>query len=970
MASHEELTMDSGHEAVTFSKASGCFVTRCCALLLLLLFAVALLVTGLLVHRYGAPCQQTPSDAGSQGGPAAPPDGGGTAAKIRDVRLPRHLAPEAYQVRLLPFIEEGNFTFSGEVTIRLRADHPGRNVTVHVNDMTVFNDSVTVTDVAEARGLEVAGYRYDTDREFFVVVLAEDVQPGRKYDVYIRFVGNLNDKLAGFYRSSYETPQGEKRWMAVTQFQPTDARKAFPCLDEPALKATFEMTLGRPKRMTSASNMPIRMTVQNDKMPGFEWDIYEKSVPMSTYLVAFLVSDLAVKQAEPGLSDTLFRVWARSAAIEQGDYARAIGPAILEYFEDFFKTEFPLPKQDMAALPDFAAGAMENWGLITYRETALLYDPKLSSWKNKQRVAQVVAHELAHQWFGNLVTPSWWTDLWLNEGFASYMEFLGMHQVEPTWRVMEQFITSQVQHVMTMDALESSHPISIVVQHPDEIGQIFDRISYQKGASIIRMMDLTLSTDTLRNGLANYLADRKYQAADQDDLWHFLTEQAHRDGTLPSDTTVKQVMDTWTLQMGFPLVDVRRNYERNSAQLTQNRFLFHGANSSAEYLWWVPLVYTTQSAKNFNSTRPSQWMKKERQVTLNDVASAEQWMILNVQEMGYFKVNYDERNWLMLIKQLQDDHNAIHAVNRAQLIDDSLDLARAGQLKYETALAVISYLERENDFLPWDAAFENLEFLDSQLERTPGYGAFQRFVLKLIEPLYARIGFDEGPGDSHLDHLTRSSLLTWACGMGHAECRRSAVQKFQQWMANPADASIVPPNIKTRVYCTALEEGGVEEWEFAWRQYQKSNVASERQRLLFALGCSKSVWILNRYLNYLVTPNSDVRIQDGPQVFNSVATGSVQGRYLAFDFLRNHWDTIDEIYGSAIFSLPRFIAPLKEGYNTRLDLEQLQEFKRKNEANMGEANRAMDQAIEHATANVAWMDKNYDSIVRWLEQQQ
>jgi len=582
-------------------------------------------------------------------------------------------------------------------------------------------------------------------------------------------------------------------------------------------------------------------------------------------------------------------------------------------------------------------------------------------------VAVVVSHELAHQWFGNLVTPSWWTDLWLNEGFASYVEYLGVDKVEPSWRMMEQFITGDLQRVMTTDALETSHPVSVVVGHPDEINEIFDHISYQKGASIIRMMSHFLSTETLQNGLANYLNDRKYQGATQDDLWHFLTLQAHQDGTLASNITVKQIMDSWTLQMGYPVITVRRNYGFNTAKLTQSRFLLNGGKSPSSFRWWVPVTYTTQAEANFNETRPSSWMSKEREVTLSGMPADDQWVIFNVQEVGYYKVNYDEKNWGLLVGQLTQDHTAIHTINRAQLIDDALDLARSGELGYDTALSVIGYLDAEREYLPWDAAFNNLAYVNTQLKRTAGYGAFKRFILKLISSLYERVGFDESADDSHLDHFTRVNVLNWACAVDHPDCVRKSVDKFKQWMDDPENDRIIPANLKSRVYCSAIREGGESEWEFAWARYKAANVASEKSRLLSALGCTNEIWMLSRYLNWTLTPDSGIRVQDGSQVFSAVSSNSV-GRYLAWDFLRNNLKAVVNVYGGGSFMIKRFIAPLKYGYNTELDLTQLKQFYAENMDDLSEARREMEQAIEYSTTNVAWMRANYETIVRWLKQ--
>ncbi|KAG7172389.1 Aminopeptidase N-like 4, partial [Homarus americanus] len=468
-----------------------------------------------------------------------------------DVRLPNTLKPLHYLVKLQPLIN-GNFSILGYVEVEMEVLESTSNVTLHIADIITKNETIRVAPSGDldGPGLRVIKHLYDHERQFYLAHLEEELQQGHKYVLSMEFTGYLNDQLHGFYRSTYRDADGTEKMLAVTQFQATDARRAFPCFDEPGLKATFEVYLARSTNMSSISNMPIIETIPVEDEEGWVWDHYDTSVPMSTYLVAFVVSDFAYLSTTTN-NKTLFRVWARESALQQAKYSLQVGPAILTHFEDYFNQSYPLPKQDMIAIPDFSAGAMENWGLITYsssssssssiiifiiititnhhpppppttltnhhqpppsppttityRETAMLYDSRVSAASNKQYVVAVVAHELAHQWFGNLVTPVWWTDLWLNEGFASYVEYIGINHAEPTWKVMEQFVLNEMHIVFSLDSLESSHPISIPVGHPDEISQIFDRISYAKGASIIRMMNHFLTEATFRKGLSNYL---------------------------------------------------------------------------------------------------------------------------------------------------------------------------------------------------------------------------------------------------------------------------------------------------------------------------------------------------------------------------------------------------------------------------------------------------------------------------------
>ncbi|XP_050699391.1 aminopeptidase Ey-like isoform X2 [Eriocheir sinensis] len=1001
--SSDVVAMDlhtSDSHMVSFGKRSGCFVSRSVVWLFLIFFVSALVATGLLVYFFAphvrtedslatiephiivreipdfkllpttssttstAVTTTTPTTTTTDS-PATTP-----AADKIDVRLPRSLRPLHYLVKLQPLIN-GNLSILGYVEVEMEVLEATTNITLHIADIITHNDTIKLRPLGEPAGpgLAIAAHQYDAEREFYVAQLKEPLRPGGRYVLSMHFLGLLNDLMKGFYRSTYRDADGTEKRLAATQFQATDARRAFPCFDEPGLKATFEVHLARQDNMTSLSNMPIKETLPMAGQEGWLWDHYQTTVNMSTYLLAFVVSDFVYLNSTTN-SGTLFRTWAREAALDQAKYSSSIGPPILDHFEEYFSQPYPLPKQDMIALPDFSAGAMENWGLVTYRETALLYDPTVSTALSKFYIAAVVAHELAHQWFGNLVTPRWWTDLWLNEGFASYVEYIGMQSVEPSWGVMEMFVHLKLQSVMDNDNIQSSHPIRIEVHNPNEIGQIFDQITYNKGSTVIRMMNHFLTEAVFRRGVNTYLEEFKYDSAEQDDLWRHLTEAAHAAGTLPPELRVKAIMDTWTLQMGYPVIRVERSPDGTSASVSQERFLLvkdDSAKDTHDYKWWVPLTYTGQQRPDFSQTQPQVWMKdSEAQVTVTDLPPKDQWVIFNLQETGYYKVNYDQHNWNLLTQQLLNDHSAIHTVNRAQIIDDAFDLARAGQLNYTVAFKIFSYLYKEKEYLPWKAATGALNYVISMFKMTGAYGSLQKYIRGLVRPVYDMTGFEDKLDDPLQTSLLRGVALNWACAMEHQPCLDTSSKLFRQWMLQPDNATIITPNVKWVVYCRSLEAGGEEEWSFAWDRYLKSNVGSEKTQLLSAMGCTKKQWLLSRYLDMAFDENSGIRKQDSQRVFAAVAHNSV-GRRLAWDYLRTNWAKIYKYFGGK--AKQRLITAGTKDFNTEQHLNEVLAFKVERGEELAAASRTVDNVVEQIKNNMVWIEQNYQTIVAWLNEE-
>lgn len=411
---------------------------------------------------------------------------------------------------------------------------------------------------------------YDEKTQVSKFDFSDVIPKGSKAQLEIKFTGHLNDKMAGFYRSTYKKEDGTEGILATSQMEPTDARRAFPCFDEPALKATYTVTLIADKNLTCLSNMDVaaetdvQSTISGSTRKAVK---FNKSPLMSTYLVAFIVGEL--NYVETNAFRVPVRVYAPPGQdIEHGRFSLDLAAKTLAFYEKVFGIEFPLPKMDQVAIPDFAQGAMENWGLVTYRVVDLLLDEKASGAATKERVAEVVQHELAHQWFGNLVTMDWWEGLWLNEGFATWASWYSCNAFYPEWNVWQTFVTDTLQGALSLDSLRSSHPIEVPVKRADEINQIFDAISYSKGSCVLRMISTYLGEDTFLEGVRRYLKKHAYGNTQTGDLWASLADA--------SGKQVEEVMASWTKvcasttpsQMNSEL---RTTAVRNSIILKQNR---------------------------------------------------------------------------------------------------------------------------------------------------------------------------------------------------------------------------------------------------------------------------------------------------------------------------------------------------------------------------------------------------------------
>ncbi|XP_051918007.1 aminopeptidase Ey-like isoform X2 [Hippocampus zosterae] len=805
------------------------------------------------------------------------------------------------------------------------------------------------------------------ETQYLVLTLDGKLMKDHRYRLHTMFTGELADDLGGFYRSEYTGAAG-KKIVATTQMQPTDARKAFPCFDEPAMKAVFHITLIHDHGTVALSNGKEKetrnVTIADQALLQTDFEPTEK---MSTYLLAFIVSDFI--NINNTIDNVMIRIFARKSAIEarQGEYALNITGPILKFFENYYNSTYPLPKSDQIALPDFNAGAMENWGLITYRETALLYDKSFSSNGNKERIATIISHELAHMWFGNLVTLRWWNDLWLNEGFASYVEYLGAHEAEPEWNVKDLIVLNDVHRVFAIDALASSHPLSSKeedIQKPAQISELFDAISYSKGASVLRMLSDFLSEGVFKMGLRTYLAEFAYGNAVYTDLWKHLQMAVDNAGSGDLPETVHNIMNTWVLQMGFPVVTI----DTTTGVISQKHFLLDPdsevtAPSPFNYEWIIPINWMKAGVPQIR-----RWLSGKTDTVESMKLTGSDWLLANLNVVGYYRVNYDQGNWDRLLEILSSAHANIPVINRAQLVDDAFNLARAKLIPTVLALKTTKYLGKETEYMPWESALNNLDFFYLMFDRSEVYGPMQDYLRKQVIPLFNHYknitdNWTKVP-KGHMDQYNQVNAISVACRTGHQECQTLTQAWFKQWMdekRNPID-----PNLRSTTYCNAIAAGGAKEWEFAWSEFQKATIASEAEKLRAALACTKQPWLLNRYLEY--TLNSTlIRKQDATSTIVYIAN-NVIGQPLAWDFIRAHWSYIFTQYGGGSFSFSNLINGVTKRFSSDFELKQLKQFKANNaEVGFGSGTLAIDQSIERTIANMKWIADNKKSVQSWFE---
>ena len=896
---------------------------------------------------------------------------------------------------LLLCIVRGNETISIDVVIP-----DTTTIVLHAHQLTVGADVKFTSSKNEV--LSPIGINYDLVAQTITFTFKQSLTLG-KGTLFISFVGTLNDELAGFYRSKYTVTRNgksETRYMAVTQFEATDARRCFPCVDEPAAKASYKLTVEAPYDRQVISNMhPIKIMTSDDGK--LKTHVFAETPIMSTYLVAIIVGEF---DTVSGISKCLHcptTIYCPLGKSDQGKFGLQIALDSIDFLQQIFATEYMGTKSDLIAIPDFAAGAMENLGCVTYREAALLIDEKQSALSQRQRVAQVIAHELSHQWFGNLVTMDWWTYLWLNEGFAKHMEYVVTNHLFPEWNVWSIFTATVQSHAFQLDALNSTHPIEVEVKNPDEINEIFDTISYMKGATVIRMLFAYLSHDIAFKGLTHYLNHYKYKNTVTEDLWTSLE--------LISNQPIKSIMKNWTSTCGYPYLYVAPSSNGKGYELQSKRFIASWASNpkawptAADFPnggsvsaameatkqastgntdatknnddWCLPITVVVGDKENKVSTQslgvlmldPAADASVSRTDKLSTMANK---LSTLVNQTSFFKINAGNTNFYRVIYDiciLPQLMNAVYTPtdstkrplldinDRLGLVGDIAAGVSTGMLPASALLKFLPAFINETEYSVWVVIIDAISDLRTSCLslNTETSQNFDSYIRKLLTPVINTIGWDPKSTDNSSAPLLRALVLRIGAVAGMDDVVQEALKRFDAYVGTGnGDGQAIAPDVRQLVYNTAASHGGSKRWEALLRLLKAATLSEEQRRLMMALGRQSDIILQTKTLDLVF--DGTVCSQDCGLVFSSVASApgpSGTGRDLVWNYLKTNWDKIHKLLGGGNFIWGQVVGACTGYFDNQTKANDIEEWFTTHP--MGSAERTVKQSLE-AIRTRAW----------------
>ncbi|MBI2128472.1 MAG: M1 family metallopeptidase [Nitrosarchaeum sp.] len=794
--------------------------------------------------------------------------------------------PVNYTLEFEPIFK--NFTFNGKEIITINCKENVNSITLHCAELKIKSCHVRHNGISEK-----AITKIDAKKEELTIIIKNKIK-GTAF-VEIEFAGELNDRLLGFYRSQYKQ-NGKTKYLATSQFEAADARRAFPCWDEPEAKATFDISIIAENKFTTISNMPV---ISKKKMKNKTLYKFAKTPVMSTYLVYLGVGEFEYLTGKIG--KTQVRVITTKGNKSKGKYSLELGKKLLLSYEKYFGIKYPLPKLDLIAIPDFASGAMENWGAITFRETILLYDPKTSSTRTKQYIAEVISHEIAHQWFGNLVTMKWWNDLWLNESFATFMATKFVDKFYPEWDLWNQFVEDAMNAAMGLDSLKNTHPIDVKVNSTSEIREIFDAISYDKGGCVLRMLEHYVGETNFQKGLKRYLADFKYKNAEGQDLWDAI-------GKI-SKMPVRAMVLTWLKQPGFPVVEIEK--QDSTLHLKQRRYMME-SDKKSNGLWSIPLSIGLK-----DELFQKFFTKKSMSIKLpkNSIG-----FVANFGRKGFYRVKYDEGTLLDL--KMLVDQKQIPAIDRWAIQNDLFSLCISCDETVRNYLDFSDAYYDEDSYLASVNVAHNLSSLYFRAFDEEFSSEIRNYAVNYLKKILYDLGWNPKKTDKHTDAMMRGFAISTLGKLDDDEVIIESENRYKQFLKNPSSLS---PDLVEPVCSVMAWNGNSKTHEELTKLYRNAKTMEEKLRFLGAMCSFKDEKLLLKSLNFSQT--SEVRSQNMQLPIMKVAANPY-GKKILWPWLKTNWTKLNKKVGRGNPLFNRIVASISSIADDSMEKEIRQFFKK------------------------------------------
>ena len=877
--------------------------------------------------------------------------------------LPGNVVPKHYDLTLEPDFK--NFTYEGHVIIDLDVVEDTTSISLNTLELQIHSTKVISGSETISSSPTLS---YNETTQTTKVAFEKTIPAGTKAQLEMKFTGELNDKMAGFYRSTYKNKDGSTGIMATSQMEPTDARRAFPCFDEPALKAEFTITLIADKNLTCLSNMDVASEneITSEVSKSAKKAVkFNKTPLMSTYLLAFIVGELNYIETDK------FRLPVRVYAppnqdIEHGRFSLDLAARTLEFYEKTFDSKFPLPKMDMVAIPDFAAGAMENWGLITYRVVDVMLDEKASGAATKERVAEVVQHELAHQWFGNLVTMDFWDGLWLNEGFATWMSWYSCNIFYPEWKVWQGYVTDTLQGALSLDALRSSHPIEVPVKRADEVNQIFDAISYSKGSCVLRMISTYLGEDVFMEGIRQYLKKHAYGNTQTGDLWAALSAASGKD--------VKKTMEIWTKNVGYPVVSVTENADKKSIHVKQNRFLRTADVKPEEDETLYPVFLGLRTKNGVDESLTLTEREKNFDVPADD------FFKLNADHTSLYRTAYSPERLMKLGESAKA--GLLSVEDRAGMLADAGALAAAGHQKTSVVLDLYRSFKDETEFVVWNEIMTQLGSIKGAwiFEGEETMKAMENFTRELVAEKAHKLGWEFSEKDGHVEQQYKALLFGGAGLAGDEKIIAAAKEMFAKHAAG--DHSAIHPNIRGSVFAIVLKFGGAKEVSLVTRNlesmgqitnyyqydvildtYRNAKTSDERNTALRSLGRARSPELIQRSLDLAL--NGEVKEQDIYMPISGLRTHP-EGVEALFKWMTQNWEELNRKLPAGLSMLGSMVQICTSSFTSQEQKKRIVDFF-EGRSTKG-FKMSLDQALDSVEAKSKWVARDRDDVAKWIRE--